>query len=218
MAKIPFDIKYRLQIESGEYKVVDKDNHNIRIICWDKKSEKKYGYYIVGLVEFGPDHEESRYYTVDGKGRLKDKEPELFIVTPEEELSEFEKVVKDRLWRTLEYSETFRKDENKWVQELAAELLSLAREQFIKDGYVIEKKAFHDAVKKVDPEVMKEVSKAADLTWKDINEIERIINKVHYEFPHSIGEEAFGKLVLERFIGGKDDLQEQPKVDDIERE
>lgn len=49
------------------------------------------------------------------------------------------------------------------------------------------------------------------LTWRDVNEIERIINKVHYEFPHGIGEEAFGKLVLERFIDGKDDLQEQPE-------
>lgn len=46
------------------------------------------------------------------------------------------------------------------------------------------------------------------LTWRDVNELERIINKVHYEFPHGIGEEAFGKLVLERFIDGKDDVQE----------
>lgn len=51
------------------------------------------------------------------------------------------------------------------------------------------------------------------LTWRDVNELERIINKVHYEFPHGIGEEAFGKLVLERFIDGKDDVQEQPGVD-----
>lgn len=77
-------------------------------------------------------------------------------------LTEFEKVIKDRLWRTIEYSETFRKDENKYVQELAAELLDFAREQFIKDGYVIEKKAFHDAVEKVDPKVMKEVSDNVD--------------------------------------------------------
>ena len=46
----------------------------------------------------------------------------------------------------------------------ATELLSLAREQFIKDGYVIEKKAFHDAVEKVDPEVMEQVSEAVDLS------------------------------------------------------
>ena len=93
--RIPFDIKYRPQIESGKYKVVDKDNHNIRIICWDKKSEKKYGYHIVGLVEFGPNHEESTYYTIDGKGRLRDKHPCLFIITPEPELSAFEDALKD---------------------------------------------------------------------------------------------------------------------------
>ena len=48
------------------------------------------------------------------------------------------------------------------IRNWAAELLSLAREQFIKDGYIIEKIAFHDAVEKVDPEVMKEVSENVD--------------------------------------------------------
>lgn len=46
----------------------------------------------------------------------------------------------------------------------ATELLSLAREQFIKDGYVIEKKAFHDAIEKVNPEVMEQVSEAVNLS------------------------------------------------------
>lgn len=91
--KIPFDVKYRPQIESGEYKVETKDGKPVRIICWDKKSEKKYGYHIVGLIEFGPQHEESTYYTIDGKGRLKDKEPDLFIITPEPELTKFEQEV-----------------------------------------------------------------------------------------------------------------------------
>ena len=40
----------------------------------------------------------------------------------------------------------------------AAELLSLAREQFIKDGYVIMKKAFHDAVENISDKHLAEMS------------------------------------------------------------
>lgn len=38
-----------------------------------------------------------------------------------------------------------------------------------------------------------------ELTWEDINTLEEIINNVHYEFRNGIGEESFGKEVLERF-------------------
>lgn len=50
------------------------------------------------------------------------------------------------------------------------------------------------------------------LTWKDINDIERIINNVHYEFRNGIGEKSFGEEVLERFREERDE-QEQPEVD-----
>lgn len=94
---------------------------------------------------------------------------DLFIVTPEPELSEFEKGLvkfystrgeiqpdKDGVFNSHEVDELLHK--------AASELLSLAREQFVKDGYVIEKKIFHDAVGKVDPGIMKEVSKNVDMT------------------------------------------------------
>ena len=48
------------------------------------------------------------------------------------------------------------------------------------------------------------------LTWKDINDLERIINNVHYEFRAGIGEKSFGEEVLERF---KEERDEQPEVD-----
>ena len=136
MAKIPFDIKFRPQIESGEYKVVDNDNHNIRIICWDKKSEKKYGYCIVGLVEFGPNHEESTYYTIDGKARLKDKHPCLFLITPEPELSDFEKAVANVCfdWQNIEPENRIMTDSvEDAIKEDAAKLLAIARKEALKD-------------------------------------------------------------------------------------
>ena len=126
MAKIPFDIKYRPQIESGEYKVENRDGKPVRIICWDKKSEKKYGYHIVGLIEYGPEHEESTYYTIDGKGRLKDKDPDLYIITPEPELTEFEKKVKDLCWK-IGMGEVVYQDNI--IKEKAAELLELAMKE-----------------------------------------------------------------------------------------
>lgn len=54
------------------------------------------------------------------------------------------------------------------------------------------------------------------LTWKDINDIERIINNVHYEFRNGVSEKGFGEEVLERFMEERDE-QEQPKVD-LEKE
>ena len=51
-----------------------------------------------------------------------------------------------------------------------------------------------------------------ELTWKDINELEEIINNVHYEFRAGIGEESFGREVLERFLESKD--IEAPKKSD----
>jgi hypothetical protein len=45
--------------------------------------------------------------------------------------------------------------------------------------------------------------KWTDLTWKDIVELEGIINNVHYDFSDGIGQESFGKEVLERFRSTK---------------
>ena len=61
------------------------------------------------------------------------------------------------------------------VKNRAAELLALAREQFIKDGYIIEKKAFHDAVEKVSPEVMKEVSDNVDNMKEELTELDQCL-------------------------------------------
>lgn len=46
-----------------------------------------------------------------------------------------------------------------------------------------------------------------ELTWKDIVELEGIINNVHYDFSAGIGQESFGKEVLERFRNKKDDVE-----------
>lgn len=166
MAKIPFDIKYRPQIESGEYKIIylsytTKEEYPARIICWDRNNEHP----IVALVSNSGGYERVQMFQEEGIDNNNPHLGTLFIVTPEPEMSEFEKVVKDRLWRTLEYSETFRKDEDKWIKELASELLALAKEECknqIESDY---REIIHGAYKKGRADVLKDLPK-----WKKCQE------------------------------------------------
>ena len=88
----------------------------------------------------------------------------LFIITPKEEMTPFEKELARVIGFAISRSVVFPDDYMEaFIKSWSGSLLSLAREQFVKDGYVIEKKAFHDAVKKVDPEVMKAVSENVDM-------------------------------------------------------
>lgn len=84
---------------------------------------------------------------------------EAFIQKKLSRLTEFEQEVSDIVEYCKEHGEHVAFD---YAKRHAKTLLSIAREQFIKDGYIIEKKAFHDAVEKVDPKVMKEVSENVD--------------------------------------------------------
>ena len=87
------------------------------------------------------------------------------------------------------------------IRNWAAELLALAREQLIKDGYVIEKKAFHDAVEKVSPETMKEVSDNVDKMKEGLTELEQCLldygnERYMYEYdPTNVAE--LNKKVIE---------------------
>lgn len=152
--KIPFSIKFRPQIESGEYKVETKVGCPVRIVCWDMICELP----ILGLVLLNDEKAEEIAVGFTNEGTNLLGEPlydKLFIVTPEEELTEFEKAIKDMIKPYAAWPDDIFKEES-------AKLLFLAREQFIKDGYIIEKKVFYDAVEKVSPEVMKEVSVKKD--------------------------------------------------------
>ena len=158
MTKIPFDIKYRPQIESGEYKVETNFGSPVEIVCWNRRDDTA-NKTIVGIIRSGT-VEEIASWNIGGKlcdaAFPQNSDYDLFIVTPEEELTEFEKAIKDMIKPYAAWPDDIFKEES-------VKLLFLAREQFIKDGYVIEKKIFHDAVKRVPPEIMKEVSKNVDM-------------------------------------------------------
>jgi hypothetical protein len=85
---VPFDIKYRKQIESGIYRVFTRDKHEARIICWDAELEDpdfKLVAIVNGFVES---------YTITGKYYYSDEENEdLFVeilIEEEENYTEFE--------------------------------------------------------------------------------------------------------------------------------
>lgn len=167
MAKIPFDIKYRPQIENGEYKVVTENNEPARIICWDSTINKERP--IIAIVF----DDQIEQYKADGRydNDYDTSNYDLFIVTPEEELTEFEKAFLERVFH--QKAEDLDEENREIFREDARCVLELAREQFIKDGYIIEKKVFHDAVEKVSPEVMKEVSENVDKTNEKLTKFEK---------------------------------------------
>lgn len=144
--RIPFDIKYRPQIESGEYEVIylsynTKEESPVRIICWDCDNE----YFIVALIINSAGHERVAVFQEEGIDNNHPHQGTLLIVTPEEELSEFENRLCEILDSAINYQIHSTHEETiKDVKKLAPELLAIAREQLIKDGYVIEKKAFND--------------------------------------------------------------------------
>lgn len=91
--KISFDIKFRPQIESGEYKVeIGRDDPwPARIVCWDFDGNN-----LIVAVRNPNDREEGLIYSIDGKHKAvcPKIDSDLFLITPEPELTEFEKEYK----------------------------------------------------------------------------------------------------------------------------
>lgn len=77
--KVAFDIKYRPQIESGEAKVVTRDDRAVRIICWDASYKDLP---IVGLIE---GRERPNIFTREGSffpiGEV-EANADLFVILP----------------------------------------------------------------------------------------------------------------------------------------
>lgn len=156
--KIPFDVKFKPQIESGEYKVETRDGRVVHNIWWVKKpsytNNRKME--VCALIDGEEDvlvfFEGGRYLPTT---KDTDSPFDLFIITPESELTDWEKFVSGCLQK---YGLLDCGASDKIAKECSAELLALAREQFIKDGYVIEKKAFHDAVENISDKHRAEMS------------------------------------------------------------
>ena len=143
--RIPFDIKYRPEIESGKYKIVVGER-DARIVCWDYNGES-----LIVCVNY-EETEQGMIYDRNGKHKtfLVDKSPDLEIITDEpEELTEFEKAVKVILLTVVHETPTI----GSYVKEKSSELLTLAKETLEKEGWVGDlrkyyyKKGYEDAMR-----------------------------------------------------------------------
>ena len=192
--KQPFDLSFYKS--HPDCKVETRDGKPARIVCTDAYSKDNYP--IVALVNDG-EREFANSYNPAGRCCIHnyDDDLDLFIVTDEEELTEFEQAVRTCVVTNLTtrtkgsmgeiVSTVFIDDDT--TRKIAKELLSLAREQLIHEGYIIEKKAFHDAVEKVEPEVMKEVEENVTIEMIKKNLIEFYENRLAMnEYNATIGE------------------------------
>ena len=91
MKKIAFDIKYRAQIESGEYRVVTREDRPVEIKIWNLKGD----FPVVGVYyDEKNDRETAVQVTAEGRCSVISGEEycdDFFIITDEPELTEFRK-------------------------------------------------------------------------------------------------------------------------------
>lgn len=137
--RIPFDIKYRPEIESGKYKVVTEFGEPVRIICWDSKYHSDLP--VIALIDDG-DGEDMIHLSTNGKREIDKRRgwTQLWILTDEPgELTEFEKAVKAIFLTVPHQTPTM----NSYVKEKSSELLTLAKETLEKEGWVGDLRKYH---------------------------------------------------------------------------
>lgn len=104
MTKIPFSIAYRPQVESGEYKVVTREDCPIDIIKWDLKGE----FPVVG-VYYDEKNDRDTAVQVTAKGKCsktpgEDYCDDFFIITEIPELTMFKKELETMLDYTVNHA------------------------------------------------------------------------------------------------------------------
>jgi len=137
MKKIPFDIKYRPEIESGKYVVETREGSPVTILEWDE--------FIHGMAHMILGRYEGKIEFWNFNGRINrvgsDCNLDLFIRSNTPELTEFEESIRICVTKHLtthikdcngrEISSTVFID-NDTAKELATELLELAKKELCK--------------------------------------------------------------------------------------
>lgn len=122
MTKIPFNIVYRPQIESGEYKVVTREDRPVEIRIWDLKGD----FPIVGVYYDDKNNRETAVQvTAEGRCSITPGEDycdDFFIITDKQELTEFEYAVQEIFYKG-------REDNIDLLKITSSTLLKVARKQ-----------------------------------------------------------------------------------------
>ena len=137
--KIPFDISYKDQIESGYVEVVTKNDNKVRILCFDRNDEYCK---IVALVTTR-DNKDNKIeyvfnYDINGKdadGDLHNNEYDLFLLV-DNGLTIFEKCLADTYESFDLMNKNYtRKELEDFAKSDSEKLLDAAREQLQKEFY-----------------------------------------------------------------------------------
>lgn len=124
MKAIPFNIKYRAEIESGEVRVITKIGQSVEIASYNIYSEKGDKFSILALVWGDDNKQHPEYYTLDGRffdGA--ESNMDLYIIAKEVCLEkEFESFLDNiegvpRMWRSDE--------QIKWAKDIAKHFFEL---------------------------------------------------------------------------------------------
>ena len=129
MKKIPFSIAYRPQVESGEYRVVTREDRPVEIKIWDLKGD----FPIVGVYYDEKNNRDTAVQvTVDGRCSIKPDDDycdDFFIITSKSEITEFRK----ELTTMVDYAVNHAKSGVNVVDIFADRIFEYAKLEFEKD-------------------------------------------------------------------------------------
>ena len=134
MERIPFDMRHRPQIESGEYKVVTEMGEPVEIVKWNCRGLTP----ILAVIDDG-DTDDSCFYKEDGVSLS--GSDRLYVLTPNLPCPEFEQALADILMHR-EYEGSTETDEDiekgsipfkEAAKQLAPQLMEIARKEIMKD-------------------------------------------------------------------------------------
>ena len=165
MTKIPFDIKFKPQIESGEYKVETRDGRPVRIVCYNRE----YGCPVMALATEADGHESYVSCNFDGRvSRINEYSSDLFIITTESKLTSWQTFISGCLQK---YGLLDCGAADRIAKECSAELLELAKDELTKQGNLILpieafEKRYVEAQEKGRKEALKDLPR-----WRKLNNI-----------------------------------------------
>ena len=165
-----FDIKYRSQIESGEYKVETRDGRIAKIIYWEAHHCMPIIILIQSDVDNGTEiplqlYKNGKFYP---KG---DSNFDLFIITPEEEMTEWEKAI----CRVLRDAQFIPRDKDgianihdidEFIKNRSEELLVIAKEECKKQIENDYREIIYGAYKKGMDEALKDLEETGKVHCK----------------------------------------------------
>ena len=135
MKTIPFDIKYREKIESGEVRVVDTKGHPKKIVCWelDKVNPTEFAGKKISAYSINDPFRALLAYNEKG---IFDGDPDENLMIDVDEVSEeFREAVIEKVRnivsKALNFSENVTSKE--YLNHFAWEIFTLAKADIIKD-------------------------------------------------------------------------------------